>query len=137
MTNPKIVPCRMCKGRKGVVPPEIFGGSVRWIGCTTVGCSCTGPERTTEAEAIAAWNELMQPSAQASPEMQSKTVRVPVHIQAVIRKMIIGGRDVYSLIHTALASDGTMWVRHWEADDGHWRQINDLPQPATVETSDD
>jgi hypothetical protein len=78
MTNPEIVPCRMCKGRKGVVPPEIFGGSVRWIGCTTVGCGCTGPERTTEAEAIAAWNELMQPSGQASPEPKAETVRVRI-----------------------------------------------------------
>ena len=138
MTNPKIVPCRMCKGREDVKSPRRYQMNRQtWVGCGTLSCAVDGPRRHTEPEAVAAWKELMQPSGQASSEMQSKTVRVPVHIQAVIRKMIIGGRDVYSLIHTALASDGTMWVRHWEADDGHWRQINDLPQPATVETSDD
>ena len=253
MTNPEIVPCRMCKGREDVKSPRRYQMNRQtWVGCGTLSCAVDGPRRHTEPEAIAAWNELMQPidttidelkanceydpillerawlaaiaygdfggtrvfcsrqkfvstewwaeawinvvceadenvgharmtrafrcfnnyrisSKQptysraefdacapslreawaktievispcrdcAAPEMQSKTVRVPVHIQAVIRKMIIGGRDVYSLIHTALASDGTMWVRHWEADDGHWRQINDLPQPATVEARDD
>lgn len=125
MTNPEIVPCRMCKGRKGVVPPEIFGGSVRWIGCTTVGCGCTGPERTTEAEAIAAWNELMQPSAQAAPEPKAGTVRVPVAVSVA--------RDDT----TVIANDGTMWFL---SPHNKWFQLPPLPQPetpGTVEASDD
>lgn len=65
----EIVPCRMCEGREDVIPPQIsLKGGVKWIGCVTPGCWCMGPERLTESEAIAAWNELMQPSAQATPE---------------------------------------------------------------------
>ena len=81
MTNPKIVPCRMCKGREDVKPPHLVKGHYYWVICQTPNCTVVGPISKTEAEAIAAWNELMQPSEQPKPEMQSKTVRVriPVH----------------------------------------------------------
>ena len=79
----QIVPCRMCKGRKFVENPVVVDedGRLFWGSCRTPTCRVFGPQRFTEAEAIAAWNELMQPSEQPKPEMQSKTVRVriPVH----------------------------------------------------------
>ena len=69
MTATEIVPCRMCKGREDVRAPIIrLWSPVKWVSCMTLGCRCAGPERTTEAEACASWNELMQPSAQASSE---------------------------------------------------------------------
>ena len=78
----EIVPCRMCKGSEDVKSPRRYQMNRQtWFGCGTLSCAVDGPRRHTEAEAIAAWNELMQPSEQPKPEMQSKTVRVriPVH----------------------------------------------------------
>ena len=69
MTATEIVPCRMCKGREDVKSPRRYQMNRQtWFGCGTLSCAVDGPRRHTEAEAIAAWNELMQPSAQASSE---------------------------------------------------------------------
>ena len=73
----QIVPCRMCKGREDVKSPRRYRMNRQtWFGCGTLSCAVDGPRRHTEAEAIAAWNELMQPSAQAAPEPKAEGVRV-------------------------------------------------------------
>ena len=133
MTNPKIVPCRMCKGREDVRAPIIrLWSPVKWVSCMTLGCRCAGPERTTETEAIAAWNALMSTTS----EPAAGTVRVPVQIAAVVREMQEpwgnGSRTIHAFIHTALANDGTMWIRNWDNGDGVWVQLNPLPQPPEV-----
>ncbi len=76
MTAPEIVPCRMCQGREDVEPPLLVKGHYYWVFCKTPNCGVEGPLSMANAEAIARWNELMQPSAQASPEPKAGTVRV-------------------------------------------------------------
>ena len=130
----EIAKCRMCGGnprakivRKEAVRPH-------YLNCTNLDCGVDGPMRPTEAEAIRAWNALMAPTP--APEPAAGTVRVPVQIAAVVREMQEpwgnGSRTIHAFIHTALANDGTMWIRNWDNGDGVWVQLNPLPQPPEV-----
>ena len=89
MTNPKIVPCRMCKGREDVKPPHLVKGHYYWVICQTPNCTVVGPISKTEAEAIAAWNELMQPSEKPKPKDGTVRVRIPVHWMAHSQTFLI------------------------------------------------
>ena len=73
----EIAKCRMC-GNQGEPTGLDFSGG-HYVKCSGTRC-CYGPSRATKAEAIAAWNELMQPGEQPTPEMQSKTVRVRIPV---------------------------------------------------------
>lgn len=119
----EIVPCRMCKGREDVRTPQVWQmGNNKFVACGTLNCRCRGSERPTEAEALAAWNELMQPGKQRTPDPKAGTVRVPVAVS-------LSPDDT-----TIIANDGTMW---WLDCYNEWHPLPPLPQPATVEASGD
>ena len=86
----EIVPCRMCKGREDVKSPRRYQMNRQtWFGCGTLSCAVDGPRRHTEAEAIAAWNELMQPSEKPKPKDGTVRVRIPVHWMAHSQTFLI------------------------------------------------
>ena len=91
MSAPEIVPCRMCKGWEDVIPPAVGGANnaLFWAECQTPGCTCEGPTRPSREQAIAAWNELMQPSEKPKPKDGTVRVRIPVHWMAHSQTFLI------------------------------------------------
>ena len=166
MTATEIVPCRMCKGREDVRAPIIrLWSPVKWVSCMTLGCRCAGPERTTEAEACASWNELMQPSAQAAPEMPSEMIGLFAQLTPEQQKAALAYRGPDSFpapemqsktvrvrIPVRVNHDDSIWIHYVDGDirvGAHeWPVVAyitaDLPLrieppeiPGTVEASDD
>lgn len=131
MTNPKIVPCRMCKGREDVKSPRRYQMNRQtWFGCGTLSCAVDGPRRHTEAEAIAAWNELMQPINTVIDELKANCEYDPILLErawlAAIAYGDFGGTRVFCSRQKFVSTE--WWAEAWinvvcEADEnvGHAR----------------
>ena len=127
----EIVPCRMCKGREDVRAPIIrLWSPVKWVSCMTLGCRCAGPERTTEAEACASWNELMQPINTVIDELKANCEYDPILLErawlAAIAYGDFGGTRVFCSRQKFVSTE--WWAEAWinvvcEADEnvGHAR----------------
>ena len=166
MTATEIVPCRMCKGREDVKSPRRYQMNRQtWFGCGTLSCAVDGPRRHTEAEAIAAWNELMQPSAQAAPEMPSEMIGLFAQLTPEQQKAALAYRGPDSFpapemqsktvrvrIPVRVNHDDSIWIHYVDGDiraGAHkWPVVayitadlplrTELPEiPGTVEASDD
>ena len=74
----EIAKCRMC-GNQGEPTGLDFSGG-HYVKCSGTRC-CYGPSRATKAEAIAAWNELMQPGTLRRAESDAKCGHDPILLE--------------------------------------------------------
>ena len=127
----EIVPCRMCKGSEDVKSPRRYQMNRQtWFGCGTLSCAVDGPRRHTEAEAIAAWNELMQPINTVIDELKANCEYDPILLErawlAAIAYGDFGGTRVFCSRQKFVSTE--WWAEAWinvvcEADEnvGHAR----------------
>ena len=91
-------------------------------------CGISGPYNDSDH---VGWDGLAGGSAAKTPER--KVIQIEATIRTWVEEVQTGfPRKVSRMIHTALANDGTMWLRNWDKDDGKWMQINPLPSPVEV-----
>lgn len=72
-----IAPCPWCKQSETCI---LGAADLHYVHCIFDGCSADGPLRSTEAEAIAAWNEVAEKVA------RNDALRVPGRAEAYIRR---------------------------------------------------
>lgn len=86
-----------------------------YLQCANEDCAVCGPSNDPDGTG---WNRLQA----KAPEPAPGAVRVPVAVSSAEIDLAV------------IANDGTMW---WLAADNEWYQLPPLPQPATVETTND
>lgn len=111
-----MLPCPFCGSAPSEYPqntsiPAKAGGYTQIIWCEN--CGCEGPERQTDAEAIAAWNKRSNPELIASRE---RIAELEVALTEIALHDLTGLRDPYRVIMQEIVNSACIGLRTTRAE---------------------